>query len=113
MTIGKRLDFLAGVTSDRISTASVTLDGKTYFVQAQLRRWDSAWMISLATAAGAPVIDGALANVDEDLLAGITTPERPPGQLRVRDTSGRSRSPASAADWRSGCELVYVPLPGS
>jgi len=110
MTIGKRLDFLMGAQADRISTVSVTLDGKNYFVQAQLRRWDASWMISMATAAGVAVIDGARANVDEDLLAGIVVPDRPPGQLLVRDTSGRSRSPASAADWRSGCELVYVPL---
>lgn len=92
-TTGKRLDFLLSTQTDRISTASVTLDGRAYAVTAQLRRWDRAWMISLATAGGAPILDCATANNGEDLLGSIVVTGRPPGRLLVRDTSGRNRDP--------------------
>lgn len=109
MTTAYRLDFLMVSPTDRISTASVTLDGRAYFVQAQFRRWDKAWMISLASATGAAIIDGAIANDGEDLLGSIVVEGRPPGQLLVRDTAGQHRNP-DFTDWRSGVELVYVPV---
>lgn len=93
--IGKRLDFLMSARSDRISTISVTLDGRAYAVSAQLRRWDRAWLISMATAAGAPILDCATANFGEDLLGSIVVAGRPPGRLLVRDTSGRERNPGA------------------
>lgn len=112
MTAGKRLDFLLtanGATEELVTTTDVVLDGKSYQARVQHRAWDDSWMGSLYTPSGAAIVEGALCNDGEDWLANIEHPDRPPGQLLVKDTLGMLRNPG-ASDWRSGVWLVYVPL---
>lgn len=71
----------------------VDLDGVEYRLGIAWNRRGEHWTMSLSLADGSPVVSGIRIVADTPLLAAVSHPDRPLGELVALDTSGASLDP--------------------
>lgn len=82
----------------------VSRAGREYGYTGQAGRW----MLDIRDTAGNAIALGIGVVVDLDMLAPVPGTSKPPGQLFVRDDSGRGRLPTRNG-WRGDFRLIYRP----
>ena len=89
-------------------TARIPMDGRRFVFGVAYNSRSQRWLWWLLTSNGSPLIAGVELVIGVDLLAPISDPRKPAGQLFAVDTGGEGKAPGRL-DLRGRVQVIYRP----